>query len=332
MALIEMCMENSNGSVSDSNGMSENSGGQSVSKIVSREQVLASLSAYFKDQTESHFRSCRSCVSRWILQTSVKYDSLFEKYNVVYLMTNHALRAFESDTLYEDIEMGACDVKKPVLLVLQSYGGRIEPAYFIGKMLRKFPDLHVAVPRMAKSAATLICCAASHIHMGGLSELGPIDPQINGVPALGLKNAIQHLAGLTVRFPEATGLFVGYMCKRVEPMDLGYYERVVESSMQYAERLLMLAHNSLAQSQIKAIAQKLTYEYKDHGFVIDRQEAGEVFPPNTINSETDEYKFSDTVYKELEWLRRFSKKNGFEVSLVGCGIDALRMAMLSNRN
>lgn len=298
---------------------------QEPSKIVTREQVLLSLDGYFKAQTESQLRVCKTCVARWIQQTSVKYTSILEKYNVVYLMTNHALRAFDSDTLYEAIETGICRIEKPVLLILQSYGGRIEPAYFIGKMLRKFPDLDVAVPRMAKSAATLICCAATRIHMGGLSELGPIDPQINGVPALGLKNAIQHLASLTVRFPEATGLFVGYMCKRVEPMDLGYYERVVESSMQYAERLLTSAHASLAQAKIKSIAQKLTYEYKDHGFVVDRQEADEVFPENTVCSETDEYRFSDIVYKELEWLRRFSREWGFEISLVGCGIDALRI-------
>ena len=34
------------------------------------------------------------------------------------------------------------------------------------------------VPRMAKSAATMICLGANEIIMSSTSELGPIDPQI----------------------------------------------------------------------------------------------------------------------------------------------------------
>ena len=295
---------------------------KSTSKAVSKSQVSDSIVAYLRDGDEGSFRLCKSCIARWIMQTTARFARIMEKYNVVYLLSDRPLRLEDSDTIYRTVTSMSCEKEKPLLLVLQSYGGRIEPAYFIGKILGAFKDLHIAVPRMAKSAATLVCCAASRIHMGGLSELGPIDPQINGVPALGLKNTIQHLAELTVRFPEATNLFIGYMCKSVDPMDLGYYERIVESSMQYAERLLQYAHPGLSTAQTRAIAQKLTYDYKDHGFVIDRQEASNVFPSGSICFDTDEYGFSDIVYKEIEWMRQVAKSEGYLLSFVGCGVDA----------
>lgn len=304
---------------------------QTASKAVSRSQVETSITQYCAARTESALRMCKSIVTRWLSQTTAKYALLFEKYNVLYLMTDRVLKSMHSDRIYQSISQDICDANKPVLLILQSYGGRIEPAYFIGKMLRRFTNVEVAVPRMAKSAASLICCSASHIHMGGLSELGPIDPQVDGVPALGLKNAIQHLAELSGKYPDAVNLFIGYMCKRVEPMALGYYERVVESSMQYAERLLTASHPNSKPNELKLIAQKLTYDYKDHGFVIDHQEAADVFPCGMILSDTDEYKFSDLIYKEVAWMKSVAKSCGFDFSLVGCGVDALRFENCDNQ-
>jgi membrane-bound ClpP family serine protease len=96
----------------------------------------------------------------------------------------------------------------------------------------------VVVPRRAKSAATLICCGADEIHMGQMSELGPIDPQIDYLPALGLKNAIQHLAELASQYPTASEMFAKYLSESLNLEHLGYYERVVKSAVQYAERLL----------------------------------------------------------------------------------------------
>ena len=289
-------------------------------KSVTKAQVADSIVKQLTAPDDSKLRACKGYITRWISQCVQSYSEIYSKYNVVYLMSDRMLMPCDSDMIYQSLS--SCDHSKPILLLLQSYGGRIEPAYFIGKMLRQFPDLHVAVPRMAKSAASLICCAASHIHMGGLSELGPIDPQVNGVPALGLKNAIQHLAELTGKYPDATSLFVGYMCKRVEPMDLGYYERVVESSIQYAERLLKRAHSEAQNQNIRSIARRLTYDYKDHGFVIDRQEAGDVFPEGTVCSDTDEYRVSDIVHKEISWIRQLAKSLNHDFSLVGCGVES----------
>jgi len=47
--------------------------------------------------------------------------------------------------------------------------------------------------------------------MGSLSELGPIDPQINELPALGLKNSVDHIAELVRKYPASSEMFAKYL-------------------------------------------------------------------------------------------------------------------------
>src|SRR5262249_5597700 len=67
---------------------------------------------------------------------------------------------------------------KDILLLIESGGGRIEPAYLIRKRCKtlKANKFVVAIAPKAKSAATLIALGDDEIHMGLMSELGPIDP------------------------------------------------------------------------------------------------------------------------------------------------------------
>jgi Serine dehydrogenase proteinase len=44
--------------------------------------------------------------------------------------------------------------------------------------------------------ATLIAIGADEIHMGPLGQLGPIDPQIGGLPALGVSRALKTIASV----------------------------------------------------------------------------------------------------------------------------------------
>lgn len=44
-------------------------------------------------------------------------------------------------------------------------------------------DIRAFVPQIAMSAGTIIACACKEIYMGKHSNLGPVDPQINGIPA-----------------------------------------------------------------------------------------------------------------------------------------------------
>ncbi len=251
------------------------------------------------------------------------------QYNVLYLFDEGRLVESDADHIYAAAQ--TLDRDKPVLLILHSPGGEIAPAYFVSKICRQYAKqaFVVAVPRKAKSAATLICCGADAIHMGIVSELGPIDPQIDGMPTLGLKNAIEHLADLVKKNPSASEMFASYLSRSLRLPQLGYYERVAESAVQYGERLLMGRRTPLKKSATE-VSRRLVYDYKDHGFVIDANEAEEVFGPGMILRNTPEYHYANAAYRALEISRSFlkygAKKRMYFVGTVDSGCQLLPLS------
>jgi hypothetical protein len=104
-------------------------------------------------------------------------------------------------------------------------------------------------------------------------------------------------------------MFAKYLHFSLKLIDLGYYERVAESAMQYAERLLETHAEKLARP-VSDIAKDLVYSYKDHGFVIDKKEALSIFGPKVVKHNTPIYSFANDMYKAfslvngfLDWLR-----------------------------
>lgn len=234
-----------------------------------------------------------------------------EKYHVLLLFDDDDdITAWHSNRLYSAASSSA---DKPILLLVNSLGGQIEPAYLISKTCKRLSDGHfvVAVPRKAKSAATLICLGASAIHMGQMSELGPIDPQLNGLPALGMQNALQVLADLSCKYPGAGDMLSRYLKEKLDLRILGYFDRIAESAVQYAERLL--AGKTFADDfDATALADHFVNHYKDHGFVIDADEAEKYLGKGIINVGTPEYQFANAVYELTDFLafvlRRIFKK------------------------
>lgn len=78
-------------------------------------------------------------------------------------------------------------------LILHTPGGEIAATQAIVTYLKgMFPDIRVIVPQLAMSAGTMIACAATKIIMGKQSSLGPIDPQLGGLPAHGILEEFQQ--------------------------------------------------------------------------------------------------------------------------------------------
>lgn len=74
-------------------------------------------------------------------------------------------------------------VDEPVDLMIETNGGVTDATEAIISILQnRIKDLRVVVANAAKSNGTLICLAANSILMGPSSELGPIDPHLNGIP------------------------------------------------------------------------------------------------------------------------------------------------------
>lgn len=243
----------------------------------------------------------RDDLIREYLQTQIQSSPLAKAYNLLILHDEGRMVKSDADHIYSAVV--GFKTKMPLMLILYSTGGVIGSAYLIGKLCREHSNgkLVVVVPRQAKSAATLICCAADEIHMGSLSELGPIDPQIEGLPALGLKTSVEHLADLIKLHPESSDMFAKYLNMSLKPIHLGYCERVAESAAQYAERLLNL-HPSGLKNTPADIAKSLVYSYKDHGFVIDKAEATDIFGNKVVLTDSEEYKLGNTIYASLTFV------------------------------
>lgn len=86
------------------------------------------------------------------------------------------------------------DRTKGLDLILHTPGGGITSTQsivdYLHKMFRQagspVPDIRAIVPQMAMSAGTMIACSCKEIWMGKHSNLGPIDPQLQGVPTYGV--------------------------------------------------------------------------------------------------------------------------------------------------
>jgi hypothetical protein len=85
----------------------------------------------------------------------------------------------DADMLEELLHSCDCPTKE-LVLVINSPGGEAFAGERIINICRSFnPDgFTVLVPKMAKSAATMVCLGAKEIGMSATSELGPVDPQI----------------------------------------------------------------------------------------------------------------------------------------------------------
>lgn len=101
------------------------------------------------------------------------------------------------------------DRKKGLDLILHTPGGDIAATEAIVTYLWTMFDrnIRVLVPQLAMSAGTMIACAARSIVMGKQSSLGPIDPQIGGVPAQAVLEEFQLAVQTIKNDPASTPLW-----------------------------------------------------------------------------------------------------------------------------
>lgn len=247
-------------------------------------------------------------------------------YTTIYLLDGQdELSSWHSNRIYK--AASAAKKQGPILLVLHNLGGSVEAGYLISKTCKRLSNgrFVVAVPRKAKSAATLLSLGADEIHMGLMSELGPIDPQIGGLPALGMKNALEILSELACKYPGASKMLADYIESKLDLRILGYFERINESARQYAERLLS-GKPLEAPNTPRSLADHFVNHYKDHGFVVDFDEARDLLGNEIVKQESTEYSFANAVYESFDFIRvildvMLSK----DVDLVGRGKSAVRI-------
>jgi ClpP class serine protease len=94
----------------------------------------------------------------------------------------------DAQTIIAAVKDTPADV--PIDLILHTPGGLVLAAMQIARAVEAHPaKVTVYVPVYAMSGGTLIALAADEIVMGEFSMLGPIDPQIAGLPAASIVKA-----------------------------------------------------------------------------------------------------------------------------------------------
>ncbi len=255
---------------------------------------------------DANDQEIKSRFAQEIKEISARHSESLEKYCVLaFLEPCDGIDQFDLDALFRALCNLDLDQNKDILLILLSRGGSIEPAYQISKLCRLFAKdkFVVCVPRLAKSAATLIALGADEIHMGILGQLGPIDPQLVGdLPALGVAQALQTMASLVEKFPGSAEMFASYLHKAIKIVQIGYCDRISESAIQYAERLLATKPNLAEKAAL--IARHLVQAYKDHSFVIDLEEAQNCLGSDWVKTGTGEVQFAEEIYARFDYVNR----------------------------
>ena len=222
-------------------------------------------------------------------------DEFCKLYNVVFLFdVVNSISRVHAEKIYSSIQ--GVEEKKDIILFLRSRGGKVEPSYLISQLCNKFKrnKFIVSIPAEAKSAATLLSFGADEIHMGPMSELGPIDLQVDGLPLQSISGALEKIAAIVQKFPESSDMFAKYLTDNLNIGLIGYYDRVSESASQYAQMLLKGKHDDNTRS-VEEIAAHFTNHYKDHGFVIDVAESTSILGEYIVKDNTQIYKSGSKV-------------------------------------
>lgn len=155
-----------------------------------------------------------------------------------------------------------CQFNKGLDLILHTPGGDIAAAESLVDYLHQLfgSDIRVIVPQLAMSAGTMIACSAASIIMGKQSSLGPIDPQIQNVPAIGVLAELDKAAADIKEDPAKLELWRVILSKYHPTLVVGcdqaikWAKEFVESSL----KTVMFAGQADAEQKAKSIVEFLS--------------------------------------------------------------------------
>lgn len=152
-------------------------------------------------------------------------------------------------------------------LLLHTPGGDLAATQAIIHYLRGMfdKDIRAIVPQLAMSGGTMIACACKEIVMGEHSSLGPIDPQIRGIPAGGVVEEFERAYQETKKHPEKAYLWQ-QIISQYRPTFIGQCEKAIEWSEEIVrEQLCEVMFEGKKNNKAKAgrIAKKLNDHSKN---------------------------------------------------------------------
>lgn len=174
------------------------------------------------------------------------------------------------------------DRGKGLDLVLHTPGGEIAATESLVDYLRSMfgTDIRAIVPQLAMSAGTMIALSCRSVLMGKESSLGPIDPQIGGIPAHGVieefKRASEEIAVDPSKIPVWQPIIAKYT-----PTLVGECEKATLWAQEIVKAWLisgMFAGDAKAEKKAARIVTELSdhAETKSHSRHISMEKAREI--------------------------------------------------------
>ncbi len=124
-------------------------------------------------------------------------------------------------------------------LILHTPGGGIAATQSIVNYLQKMfgENIRAIVPQIAMSAGTIMACCCKEIWMGKQSNLGPIDPQLRGIPAHGVVQEFNR-ALKEVKQDASRIVIWQQIIGQYKPTFLGQCENAIKWSNAFVEQQL----------------------------------------------------------------------------------------------
>lgn len=131
------------------------------------------------------------------------------------------------------------DRNKGLDIILHTPGGNVAATESLVAYLKEMfgRDVRAIVPQLAMSAGTMIACSCKEILMGKHSNLGPIDPQMGGIPAIGVLQEIEKAFEDIKKDPLYAAIWNPILGK-LPPSFVKQCHWAIERSKQFVEKAL----------------------------------------------------------------------------------------------
>lgn len=132
------------------------------------------------------------------------------------------------------------DLDRGLDLVLHTPGGEVAATESLVEFLRSTfgNDIRAVIPHLAMSAGTMIACASREIVMGKQSSLGPIDPQLEGLPAHGVVEEFEIARSEIIENPNSVPVWQPII-SRYPPAFIGECRKAIDWANEIAAEWLV---------------------------------------------------------------------------------------------
>jgi hypothetical protein len=156
------------------------------------------------------------------------------------------------------------DRAKGLDLVLHTPGGDTAATESLVDYLRAMfgTDIRAIVPQLAMSAGTMIACASKEIIMGKHSSLGPIDPQLRGMPAHGIVEEFNRAHAEIKKDPTKAYVWQPIL-QKYTPALIGECEKAIQWSNEMTKEWLVTGMFS-GEDEAASKADTVIAELADH--------------------------------------------------------------------